>query len=149
MSVYWTVLAACKAAAEALDLGVTAVEVRKRPFYSADEGDRLPLLCLSFGHERFAEEQFSNGAWVDYPVHLTLFQAQGATLADPAQIQLLLDAREGLRLALFKPELPGAPTVIGCDYDPAPCYDTGGLDRLLDVSCQTFTFRSDEPRSNA
>lgn len=148
MSACWQAVSAARDAANSCaPLAGTKIVVRRRPFWSQPHGDPLPLVVVSYAAEKIGGLTF-NDSWIDYTVTLTIFQDRGPALEDVVAQQWLLDAREGLRLALFRGgPLPGLSSCWDCvGYDPDPAYDAGGLDGQLGVSRQAFVFRNTEAR---
>lgn len=148
MSTYYTILTQVEAVVtDLLDLAAPSIAVRKRPHHSTPHGDPLPFFCVSPIAERIVNQQFQNGAWVDYPVIVALFQAKGATVQRPSELQYQLATRESIRKALHKPTPLAVSGLFDSDYDPSPAFEIGGMDNMYDVSLQMFTFRVDEARS--
>jgi hypothetical protein len=124
--------------------GVT-IRKRKRPFVDRERGETLPAVCVSPSREKIESLHFTKGAKIDYPVFISVIESGDLLYLDPSW---MLETRERIRLALYRPALDGVPAVFDCDYDPNPAYDFAGLEASLDVSVQLFTFRAAEPRSN-
>ncbi len=140
MSIKADVLAAALAALEKADLGSAGVaqfSARKWPA-AVKEDDKFPLLLLSAEQEEWLGGMYGRDDLYRYPVLVTLVR-EGQALHDPEVVQT---AREAVRTALFQIELPGAPTVWDCEYQPAPDFDAGAVAAGLDVSAQRFVYSS-------
>ena len=143
MSYFGPILTAVKDKLSALsDLTTATFDVRERPYASVDQGDTFPLVVLTRGEEKVVE-RFMTGRWVDYTVTVTVFDSYVAISSDNAQAYVDT-AREAIRLALDV-KTPLTSTSLGCvRFDPAPAFDPTGLQQLLAVSAQSFTFRNQE-----
>jgi hypothetical protein len=150
MSAYWDILSAVQAKIQTLQ-GVNpgSVKIRSKAMVSKD-ADTLPLILVcprKDSWEEFADIQFSNNAHVDYPVLVGVIVD---STFDHAGLRFLLDVRDQIRRALFKPDALSnrISTVFDVRYNPAPRgADTSALASNLDPSFQEFTYRNDETRA--
>ncbi len=136
------------AAIDAFAMATPAVVVarRKRPFFSKDHGDVLPFVCVCPLKEVDMGWDTEKLVRWGYPVVVAILQQQGATLASATELDWQLDRRANVRDALIADGALGLSQVECFGYDPEPIFDLGGLDRILDVSLQMFTFTTDETR---
>src|SRR5262249_37373134 len=124
------------------------VVIRDRPFHSTEHGDPLPLVTVSPGKEDdgdyFMTEGAGGGVEFRWPIVVALFQSKDGSVEDPAATQWRIDRRWNAFQACGRTRLTAAPTVMDFRYDPDPHLDLAGLDQVLKVSLQLFTYRSTE-----
>ncbi len=137
------ILLAVKAVVEALNIDGMTVTVRKHPLVG--EKDPLPMCVIAPLPETVEDETSENIILMRYPVQVRVAY-DGNQLLE-SNITRVLDARHSIRLALHKPGLFGADTVINTNIDPKPQFDTTAYLAELDVSDMLFYFTSEEARS--
>ncbi len=148
MSIAFTIAAAAKAVlAGRSELDGVTIDIRE-PAEADATKDAFPLLVITIEAEDVEDEEFGNVAHVAYPLKFTLFQKGNLQPANQTSIQRKWDVREAVRLALHKPGLAGASTVLDSRYEPNPSYDVAAHGDNMRISRQRITFVSHEPRSS-
>lgn len=115
----------------------TVVRRRKPRLAPSETG---PFCIVSGTVESVDTDVFGSGdgqrpVQISYPVQVTLVLDAERFLESDAD--LLLDAREAVRRALYNPALFGASDVT---WDPNPLFDASGLSVSYDASAQLFTY---------
>jgi hypothetical protein len=128
------------------ELSADTIEERERVTFDADR-DSLPLTLLVPERERPRLHVFGGEVMMEYPLVVARITAGNLEAADVTNHGTFREAREAIRKALFVTTLEDAPDVYDCDYDPDPVVQTEGLDRLLRVSLQRFTYVTCEDRN--
>lgn len=140
MSVAWDLLDGVRSALADLDWQeAVEVKVRKRPFHSIDHGDALPLCVVSLWRESAGGYATEGVVMPTLEVLVAVFQRKGSTLQSETELQWLLDRRQAVEDALLVPSLGGL-TFADYGYDPAPAYESAGLDKSFDLSLQAFRY---------
>lgn len=144
MSAYGDILTAVRDVIGALGLVANdSVRRRKRPVV-LPEVETPPLVLVCPQQETASELAFNNIATFDYGVLVAVVQKQTDILE--ADLDLLLNLREGIRRALYKP-LAAVGTTWDAEIDLSPAFDPAGLDPHYDFSLIAATFRNQESRS--